>query len=182
MRRPPRLGSRSARVELGLIAFAPAMALLAFRARDDTIWLLVFAVPALVGCVVGVIAAILVSRGNPEPYSLETIDDAGEEVIGHIGSYLLPAVVDVGQSSEEALIAAVALALIVHIHIATGRVHVNPLLYVFAYRVYRATSSTGVAYYLVARTDASSWVGSRRLVPLGASLLIERSRDIVEQG
>ena len=159
------------------MAFSPAMALLAFRAREDVAWLLIFGIPAVLGLLVAVVAAVLVRRGNAEPFAFDTIDDAGDEVIGHVGAYLLPAVVDVGQSTEQAIIAAIAMALIVQIHIATGRVHVNPLLYLLGYRTYRATSSTGVAYYLVARTDVSRWVSTRRLVPLGASLLVERPRD-----
>ncbi len=179
--RPPRLGSRSVRVELGVVAFSPAMALLAYRARGDLVFLLIFGVPALLGLVVTLGAARVIRRGNPEPFSLETIEDAGDEVIGHLGSYLLPAIVDVSQSTEQAVIAALVLLLIVQIHIATGRVHVNPLLYLFGYRIYRATSCTNVAYYLIARTDVSRWASSRRLVPLGASLLIERPGE-VEKG
>ncbi len=164
------------------MAFSPAMALLAFRAREDTVWLLIFGIPALLGLSVAVVAAVVVRRGNAEPFTFDTIDDASDEVIGHVGSYLLPAVVDVGESTEQAIIAAIALALIVHIHIATGRVHVNPMLYLLGYRTYGATSSTGVAYYLVARTDVSGWDSSRRLVALGASLLVERSRETGAQG
>lgn len=177
MNRPPRLGSRAVRVELGLMAFSPAMALLAFRAREDPVWLLTFGAPAVIGVCVAIVAAVLTKRGSAEPFAFDTIDDASDEVIGHVGSYLLPAVVDVGQSAEQAVIAAIALGLIVQIHIATGRVHLNPLLYLLGYRIYRATTTTGVAYYLLARSDVSRWDGSRLLVPLGASLLIERPRD-----
>lgn len=164
------------------MAFSPAMALLAYRARDDLLWTAIFAVPALLGVLVAVVAAAVVRRGNPEPFVLESIEDASDEIIGHVGSYLLPAVVDVSQSTEQAVIAAIGLILIVQIHMATGRVHVNPLLYLLGYRTYRATSSTGVAYYLIARTDVSGWDGSHRLVPLGASLLVERPPDAGAQG
>lgn len=162
------------------MAFSPAMALLAYRARDDTVFLLIFGIPAVLGVCVGVAALRVVQRGNAEPFVLDKIEDAGDEVIGHVGSYLLPAIVDVSQSTEQAVIAALVLLLIVHIHVATGRVHVNPLLYVFGYRTYRATSCSGVAYYLIARTDVSAWELSRRLVPLGASLLVERRGDTEE--
>ncbi|HVE45534.1 MAG TPA: hypothetical protein VNA57_02140 [Acidimicrobiales bacterium] len=166
------------RLELGLMAFAPAMALLAFRAREDKLWVLLFCVPAAIGLFVAIVAQVVVRRGNAEPFAFATIEDAGDEVVGHVGSYLLPAVVDVGQSMEQAIIAAIVLTLIVQIHITTGRVHVNPLLYLLGFRMYRATSITGVTYYLVARTDVSGWDTTRRLVPLGASLLIERSQDL----
>lgn len=159
------------------MAFSPAMALLAYRAREDHIFLLLFGAPAALGVLVALVAVRSVRRGNAEPFVLDTIEDAGDEVLGHVGSYLLPAIVDVGQSTEQATIAALVLLLIVQIHIVTGRVHVNPLLYLFGYRTYRAISSTGVAYYLIARTDVSNWDSSRRLVPLGASLLIERKSE-----
>jgi hypothetical protein len=179
--RPPRLGSFGARLELGLVAFTPAMALLAWRARQQWAWV-AFAVPAAVGALVAVVAVLLVRRGNPEPYTLVSIEDLGDEVIGHVASFLLPAVVDVGTSGEQAVIAALVLALIVHIHVATGRVHVSPLLYLLGYRVLRATTDTGVAFHLVARSDVSGWTGPRRLVPLGASLLVERPGDVAPRG
>ncbi|MGH9119062.1 MAG: hypothetical protein ACRD0A_14625 [Acidimicrobiales bacterium] len=158
------------------------MALLAYRARGDVLWVLIFGVPALLGVLLAVVGMRVVRRGNPELFDLKSIEDASDEVIGHVGSYLLPAVIDVSQSTEQAVIAAIALALIIQIHIATGRVHVNPLLYLFGYRTYRATSSNDVAYYLIARTDVSSWDRPHRLVPLGASLLVERGRGIEAQG
>jgi hypothetical protein len=159
------------------MAFSPAFALLAFRARQEPIWLVVFGAPAVLGLLVAVVAVVLVQRGNAEPFAFETIDDVGDEIIGHVSSYLLPVIVDVGQSTEQAITAAIALALIVQIHVATGRVHVNPLLYLFGYRTYRATTTTGVTYYLLSRTDVSVWHEKHRLVPLGSSLLIERVRD-----
>lgn len=164
------------------MAFSPALALLAFRARGDVLWVLFFGIPALLGVLVAAVGARAVRRGNPELFDLESIEDASDEVIGHVGSYLLPAVVDVSRSTEQAVIAAVALGLIIQICIATGRVHVNPLLYLFGYRTYRATTVNGVSYYLIAHTDVSGWDRPHRLVPLGDSLLVERRRDAEAQG
>jgi hypothetical protein len=171
--RPPRLGSLAVRVELGLSAFAPAMVLLAIRTRQEWLWL-AFALPAAIGVLVGVGAALVVRRTSPEPFRFASIEDAGREVLGHVGSYLLPVIVDVSASTEEVVIAGLALALIVQIHIVTGRVHINPLLYLFGYRVYHATSDTGVAYYLVARSDVSMWRDTHMCAPLGSSVLVER--------
>jgi hypothetical protein len=174
--RPPRLGSRSVRVELGLFAFVPVLVLLAIRSRHEWLWWC-FAVPAAVGVVVAVGAAVVVARTNSEPYTFDAIEDASEDVLGHVGSYLLPVVLDVGKSAEEVVIAAVVLALIIQVHIVTGRVHVNPLLYVLGYRIYHATTDTGVAYYLVAKSDVSTWSEAHRCAPLGSSVLVERRRD-----
>lgn len=173
MSRPPRLGPLPVRIELGVFAFAPAMGLLAARARHEGLWWLAFAIPAVVGCVIALVAGVVVWRGNPEPFSFLDIDDAGDDVLGHVGSYLLPVVVDVSGSIENVVIAGTALALTVHIHIATGRVHVNPLLYVLGYRTYRATTVSGVAYYLIAHTDPSEWNDERLLVQLAPSVLVE---------
>lgn len=69
------------------MAFSPAMALLAFRAREDLVWIVIFGVPALLGVLVAVVAARMVRRGNPEPFGLASIEDASDEVIGHVGSF-----------------------------------------------------------------------------------------------
>ena len=158
------------------------MALLAYKARDDTAWFVVFALPALAGFMVGFVAVTLIARGNPEPFTLEDIRDLGSDVVGYVGSYLLAAVVDVGESFEQNLVVAISLGLIIQIHIATGKVFVNPLLYLVGYRVYEATTDTGVTYYLLARTEVSDWSGPRPLVQLGASLLVERPTDSKPSG
>ncbi len=60
-----------------------------------------------------------------------------------------------------------------HIHIATGRVLVNPLLYLLGRRVYNATVG-GDAFYLVARSDVSRWVSGEPCVQIGTSVLVEK--------
>lgn len=172
MTRPPRLGPRAVRLELGLFAFAPVMILLAIRSRDSWLWVC-FALPAALGCLVAIGGMSVVRRANAEPYEFETIDDTGDDILGHVGSFLLPIVVDTSKGTEEIIVTALVLALIVHIHIATGRVHVNPVLYVFGWRIYRAASG-GVAYYLFARSDVSEWTQPRLCAPLGSAILIER--------
>lgn len=176
MGRPPRLGPLPVRVELGLFAFAPALALLAFRTRHESWWWLSFALPALLGCVVAVGAAFIVRRTNAEPITFADVTDVGDQVLGHVGSYLLPVVVDFSKSTEQVIVAGVVLGLIILIHIATGRVHVNPLLYLFGYRTYRASTKQGATYYLVARTDPAQWPDTYRCASLGPSVLVERRR------
>ncbi len=165
------------RIELGLFAFAPAMGLIAFRARHEAWWWLGFALPAVLGCLVAMGAVVVVRRASAEPYAFTEVEDVGDDVLGHVGSYLLAIVVDFSGSTEEVVIAGIVLALIVQIHVATGRVHVNPLLYLFGYRTYRATTDTGVTYYLMARSDPALWSAARLCAPLGGSILVERRRD-----
>lgn len=170
--RPPRRGSLPIRLELGIAAFAPALGLLAFRIRASPLaWVLLAF--AFIGIAVLIYGATAVVKGNPEPFEFDAIEDLSAEILGHIGAYLLPVLVDPSGPTEEMVISAIILALIIHVHVATGRVHVNPLLYLLGLRVYQATAN-GTAFYLVAHSDVSSWSGSHRCVQIGASVLVER--------
>ena len=99
----------------------------------------------------------------------------GGECLGHIGAYLLPAFIDTSKSTEEIVVCAIVVALIIHIHVSTGRVFVNPLLYLVGYRTYSATAGSA-SFYLVARSDVSNWTAPRRCVRIGSSVLVERHK------
>ncbi len=164
------------RLELGLAAFTPAFVLLAVRTRDSSlVWL--FVAPAAAGLLVFVYGTVVVARGNPERFTFGPIDDLGGEIIGHIGAYLLPLVVSPSSSNEDVLTTAIVMALIVHIHVATGRVLVNPLLYLIGRRVYSATVG-GDAFYLVASSDVSRWVTGEPCVQIGTSVLVEKRQRV----
>ncbi len=170
--RPPRRGGLLVRLELGLAAFAPALGLLAFRAWGSRLaWL--FVVPAAAGVVVLVWGAVVVAGGNREPFTFGAIEDQSGEILGHIGAYLLPVLVSTTSSTEDVAVVAIVMALIVLIHVSTGRVHVNPLLYVLGRRVYSARAD-GTAFFLVAQSDVSGWVGAQPCVQVGANLLVEK--------
>jgi hypothetical protein len=169
--RPPRRGSLAVRLELGLAAFAPALGLVAFRTWGSGLaWL--FAVPSAAGVAVLVWGAVLVANGNPEPFVFGTIEDQSGEILGHIAAYLLPVLVNTTSSTEDVAIVAVTMGLILLIHVATGRVHVNPLLYLLGRRVYEATAD-GIGFFLVARSDVSGWTTAQPCVQVGANLLVE---------
>ncbi|WP_193311401.1 hypothetical protein [Georgenia satyanarayanai] len=171
---PPRLGPLRLRVELTLAAFTPAFALLAVRAYA-TAWFWLFAGIAATGLVLLVVLAAVVRVGNPEPFRFTEVEDRGEEVLGHVGAYLLPVVVDASMGTRDVVIAVTALGLIVLIHVTTGRVHVNPLVYLTGRRIYTGVSG-GNAYYVIARTDPSDWAETRpQFVPVAPSLLVERT-------
>lgn len=172
--RPPRRSSFRVRMELGLAAFAPVLGLLAFRSRGDA-WGFLFLVPAAMGVLVLIGGFVVVRRGNPEPFDFDEIEDLSGEILGHIGAYLLPVLIDTSKSTEEVVISGIVLALIIHIHVATGRVFVNPLLYLFGYRIYSARTG-GATLYLVASSDVSTWTASRRCVRIGSSVLVERHK------
>jgi hypothetical protein len=171
--RPPRLANLRVRFELGLAAFAPAFILLAVRTRHNAlVWL--FVVPAAAGLVVLAYGTFVVAKGNAERFTFGPIDDLGGEILGHIGAYLLPLLVGPASSSEDILTTAVIMAVIVHIHVATGRVLCNPLLYLLGRRVYSATVG-GDAFYLVATSDVSRWVSAQPCVQIGTSVLVEKA-------
>ena len=172
--RPPRRSSLRVRLELGLAAFAPALILLAVRSRDSG-WAWLFIVPAGVGILVLVVGILIVRRGSPDPFGFGDIADLSGEVLGHIGAYLLPVLIVSSRSTEEIVISAIVVALIIHIHVATGRVFVNPLLYLLGYRIYSAESG-GKTFYLIARSDVSAWASPRRCVRIGSSVLVERHK------
>lgn len=170
--RPPRLGSLRVRAELTLAAFAPVFALIALRSWGEW-WAWVFAGVAALGLVVLVCGAVLIATEGTEEYELTEIDDASEEITGYIAAYIVPVVIDTSASALNATIAGAALALIVIVHVSTGRVHVNPLLYVLGYRVYRARTDKA-AYVLIARSDVADWMGGRQLVGFTAGVLVEK--------
>lgn len=172
--RPPQRGSLPARLELGLAAFIPALGLLTFRSRGSEL-VYIFLIPAAIGVVVLVYGIIFVRSSSADPFEFDSIEDLGGEVLGHIGAYLLPIFIDTSRSTEEIAISAIVLALVMHIHISTGQVLVNPLLYLLGYRIYSARSS-GVSCYLVAKSDISSWDNTRRCVRISSSVLVERHK------
>ncbi|PYF98332.1 hypothetical protein SAMN05216184_11276 [Georgenia satyanarayanai] len=173
MATPPRLGPLRLRAELTFAAFTPAFALLAVRTYG-TWWLWPFVVLAAVGVVLLAVLTLHVRSGNAEPFHFDDVEDRGEDVLGHIGAYLLPVVLDPSAGSREVVITVSALGLIVLIHIATGRVHVNPLVYLAGRRIHTGLRN-GSAYYVISRTDPATWAQTRpRFVSVAPSLLVEK--------
>lgn len=151
---------------------SPAFALLAVRGIEASWWWLGFAALAGIGLLAGAAFVVGTHSANPEPFEFGDIEDAGPEVVGHIGSYLIPALVDVSASTTQAVVAAVGMLLIFQIHVTTGRVLVNPVMYLFGFRTYTA-SVNGNSYYLLATTDPATWVGVRSCRSIGNSILVE---------
>jgi hypothetical protein len=134
----------------------------------------------VVGMTVAAVLARTVHRGNAEPYRFVDVADSGDEVLGHVGSYLLPVVIDPSQGAGQVVLGIIVLALIILIHIATGRVHVNPMAYLFGYRVYSVSTTQGASYFLFAKGDPADWSEDRivRCVQVGVAVLVERQRSV----
>ncbi|MCB9390768.1 MAG: hypothetical protein H6512_14765 [Acidimicrobiia bacterium] len=172
--RPPRRASLRSRIELGLAAFAPALALMAYRSRG-TGWLWLFAVPAIAGVVIMVLAALIVRTANAESYSFGDIEDLSGDILGHIGAYLLAVLIEDPHASQQMVITTAVMALIIHVHVATGQVYVNPLLYLTGYRIFFATSANS-SFYLITRRDPADWTTPQRSVRIASNVLIDRAQ------
>lgn len=170
--RPPRRGPLAVRIELALAAFTPAFLFVALRSGDAW-WSWVFYALTGAGVLVLVVGGFLVATGNTEQFELTEIEDASEEVVGYIAAYIVPVLIDPAASPLNALIAAAALFFVFVIHVATGHVHVNPLLYLIGYRVYTAKTKTA-SFALIARSEVADWTGERALVDLSSSVLVEK--------
>ena len=168
-----RRGRRYAlRLELGLAAFAPAIALLAIRTRSE-VWLAAtLGAIAAVSLLVMAATIMMVLKGSQEPFEFTRIEDLGREVMGHVGAYLIPLLIGSPDSPEEISIGVITLAVIIHLHIATGRVLINPVLYFLGLHLYRAWSGSQV-YYLVARSDVAKWTASKLCVQVTAGIVVE---------
>lgn len=172
--RPVRRGQLRARIELCLAAFAPAFGLMVWRAWGETWLVLIFGVPCFLGLIVFGAFLKAVRSGNAEPYALGDISDSSSDVLGHIGAYLAAAIIDPTTSTDQAILSLVVFGLIFLIHVSVGLVHVNPLFYVFGYRVYSAASERGRTYYLIARSEVADWGSPYSLIHMGESILIEQ--------
>ena len=170
--RPPPRPPLLVRFELGLAAFAPAIALLAIRTRS-AVWLAIaLSAIAVVSLLLLAMVILIVSKGNREPFDFTRIEDLGREVMGHVGAYLVPLLVGPTDSIGEMAMGVITLGIIVHIHIATGRVLVNPVLYLLGLHLYRAWSGDRV-YYLLARSDVSSWHTSKLCIQVTDGIVVE---------
>jgi len=158
---------------LSLAAFAPAFGLMVWRAWEEPLaW--AFGVAASLGLLVVILVMSATRTGNPEPYTFGDISDSSADVLGHVGSYLVVAVLDPKASVSEAALGLAVLSLIFLIHVSVGLVHVNPLFYVLGYRVYSGTTTHDNTYYLVVKTEVADWKGAQHLVRMSDGILIER--------
>lgn len=171
--RPPGRGSLGARVELLISSFAPLFAILGVRLWDRRLWGAAFLILAVWG--LGVLARLLWLRRTraPDLVVLDRVEDLGDQVAGHVTGYLLPLLVPVGASIGDLLLTTVTLLLIATILVQSNRVHLNPLLYLFGFRIYSATAGTKT-YYLIAKSEMSSQSGDFAMVEVDRSIALEK--------
>lgn len=174
-RRPPRRGRLASRVELHLAASAPLFAMLAWRLHDRFWWFLAFLVLAGAGAgVVVLVLGVARVRRQGDPFRFAEVVDLGDQVAGYVVSYLLPFLLPADASTGEVWLTVGVLAVIGVVLVQSNQVHLNPLLYLFGYRVYGATAEDGQGYYLIARSDLSRQEGPLVCVEITSSLLVEQ--------
>lgn len=173
--RPPRRGRLVSRVELHLAASSPLFAMLAWRLAERFWWMLAFGLLATLGAMVIVLLLVVARRRREgDPFQLAKIVDLGDQVAGYVVSYLLPFLLPSDASTGEVWLTVAVLGVIGVVLVQSNQVHLNPLLYLFGYRVYAAIADDGQAYYLVARSDLSRQEGTLVCVEIMASLLVEQ--------
>ena len=178
-RRPPRRGRLASRVELHLAASAPLFAMLAWRLHGRFWWFLAFLVLTAAGAgVVVLVLGVARVRRQGDPFRFAQVIDLGDQVAGYVVSYLVPFLLPADAPTGEVWLTVCVLVVIGVILVQSNQVHLNPLLYLFGYRVYGATAEDGQAYYLIARSDLSRQDGPLVCVEVASSLLVEQRGNL----
>ena len=138
------------RLLMYLSSYAPLFGLLAVRFTGPGLW-----VPCLVLAVAGAAAAglllLLDGRSSRGPHKLASVRDAGGEAAAYLASYLLPflTVATPGWRDIAAYVGFLAVAAVISVRSPAAQV--NPLLYLFGYRVLSVTDDQGLQAYLITR-------------------------------
>jgi hypothetical protein len=153
---------------LFLSSYSPLFGLLAIRFVQPWLW---------ISCVVlaafGAGSLWLLLRLNSQssrgPYVLTSVQDAGVEAAAYLASYLLPFLTVSTPTARDVAAYLGFLAVAATISLRSSVAQVNPLLYLFGYRVLSVTSDHGLHAYMI----------TRHSVAVGTHILATRFRDDV---
>ncbi|MDP9025281.1 MAG: hypothetical protein M3N13_07900 [Candidatus Eremiobacteraeota bacterium] len=95
---------------------------------------------------------ILPRYGGREFFVVGTVDDRGSDVAGYVATYLLPLVVVGTPTMGDVIAYAIVLAVMSLIYLRSGMVQINPMFYVFGYRLFAVSHSNGVRRYVLMRS------------------------------
>lgn len=153
---------------LFLSSYAPLFALLAIRFEQEWLWISCVVLAAL-----GVVSLWLLlhldARSSPGPHVLATASDAGGEAASYLATYLLPFLTVSTPTPRDVAAYVGFLAIAAVIFLRSSIAQVNPLLYLFGYRVLAITDSRGLQAFLI----------TRQAVQPGVPVLATRFRDDV---
>ena len=153
---------------LFLSSYAPLFGLLAIRFQQQWLWISCL-VMACLGAGALWLLLRLDARASPGPHTLVAVKDAGPEAASYLASYLLPFLTVATPSIRDVVAYLGFLAVAAAVHLRSSVVQVNPLLYMFGYRVLAVEDDRGLAAYMV----------TRRRPVVGARILATRLRDDV---
>jgi hypothetical protein len=151
-----------------LSSYAPLFALLAIRFEQRWLWM------SCAGLAILGIAALwmllrLDARSSPGPHVLASANDAGADAAAYLASYLLPFLTVPAPTARDVIAYSGFILVAAAVHLRSSVVQVNPLLYVFGYRVLSVTDEHGLKAYMI----------TRHPVAAGAHILATRFRDDV---
>jgi hypothetical protein len=140
---------------LFLSSYAPLFALLAIRFDQAWLWI---SCALLAGVGVGALWLLLRldARSAPGPHVLASANDAGPAAAAYLAGYLLPFLVIPTPTVRDVIAYVGFLAVAAAIHLRSSVVQVNPLLYVFGYRVLSVTDEQGLRAYMITRHTVST--------------------------
>ncbi len=139
------------RLRLFLSSFAPLFALLALRFKDPHLWL-----PLAGLAVLGAVLLAGLMRGRqdvrPNPRRFHNVRDEGQQVAGYLASYILP-LLAISQPSWRDLLAYAGFLLVFGVvFVRSQLLQVNPLLYLYGYRLFAADdATTGETHFVLVR-------------------------------
>lgn len=153
---------------LFLSSYAPLFALLAIRFEPP--WLRIScAALAVVGAVSLWLLLRLDARSDPGPHVLASAEDAGSDAAAYLAGYLLPFLTVSTPTVRDVVAYCGFLVVAAAIHLRSSVVQVNPLLYLFGYRVLAVKDELGLRAYMI----------TKRTVSEGTHVLATRFRDDV---
>lgn len=133
-------------------SYTPLFAILALR--FELTWL-IWSCIGLATMGVAALAVLLLAQRSvgAGTHDIEQVEDVGQQASAYLAAYLLPFVTISQPGVRDVLAYALFLAVAAVIHLRSSIVQINPLLYIFGYRVLRVTDSHAATFYLVCRAN-----------------------------
>lgn len=164
---------------LFLSSYSPLFGLLAIRFVQPYLW-----IPCVSLAVLGVGSLWLLlhldSRSSPGAYALTSVQDAGVEAAAYLASYLLPFLTVPTPSARDVAAYVGFILVAATISVRSSVAQVNPLLYLFGYRVLAVTSDRGLRAYLITRRKVASGTVVQA-TRFGEDVLVDKSREQSEK-
>src|ERR1700752_285655 len=168
--------NRFAKITLVATSFAPVLLTTAFVAYRKGQF-----IPVGLGCLV--VAVLLTSvclgiihearaRLEQLTFSVDSLKTADQEVLGFVVTYLLPLIGADSLGVDSLVVVFITIIFSVVIW-GTHSYHFNPVLGVFGFHFYEATSSGNITYILITRRDLRNTKHVNRVVQISEYMLLD---------